>query len=134
MRLLFIIISSFFLAGCFASSLTVVQSGIGASQGRMIQSSITPAFSFGVKQTTGKYPIEHVLKREKQRIIKKATEFENKVIKVANKTITTSKDTVLPIKNSFSDKVAKLNRYMLKDKTFSMKNFKHKPRFSYKPK
>ena len=134
MRLLFIIICSFFLAGCFASSLTVVQSGIGASQGRMIQSSITPAISLGVKQTTGKYPIEHVLKREKQRIIKKATEFENKVIKVANKTITTSKDTVLPIKNSFSDKVAKLNGYMLKDKTFSMKNFKHKPRFSYKPK
>ena len=100
----------------------------------MIQSSITPAISFGVKQTTGKYPIEHVLKREKQRIIKKATEFENKVIKVANKTITTSKDTVLPIKNSFSDKVAKLNGHMLKDKTFSMKNFKHKPRFSYKPK
>ena len=133
-KILGLLFFGLFLSGCYSNSLTMVGPATGVASGKLSETAASTSLNYVVKQKTGKYPIEHVLKREKQRIIKKATEFENKVIKVANKTITTSKDTVLPIKNSFSDKVAKLNGYMLKDKTFSMKNFKHKPRFSYKPK
>ena len=49
-KIIFLILSGFFLAGCFAESMTLVQSGVGASQGRILQSTITPAVSFGVKK------------------------------------------------------------------------------------
>ena len=36
-KLIFIISFGFLLTGCLAESMTLVQSGIGASQGRMVQ-------------------------------------------------------------------------------------------------
>ena len=71
-KVFYIILPSFFLFGCFAESMTLVQSGVNVSQGRIIQSTVTPALSLGVKQTTGKYPVEHIIIREKQRMAKKA--------------------------------------------------------------
>ncbi len=64
-------ISGLLLSGCFAESMTLVQSGLGAYQGRALQSAISPAVSLGVKQHTGKYPLEHIILREKQRLEKK---------------------------------------------------------------
>ena len=37
--------------------------------------SVFPALSFGVKQATGKFPVEHVIVREKERLAKKAIRF-----------------------------------------------------------
>ena len=70
-RIVFLLLSSMLLIGCFAESMTLVSTGAGASQGRLIQSSLSSAASYGIKKTTGKFPIEHIITREKQRIAKK---------------------------------------------------------------
>ena len=131
-KVLFLIFSSFFLAGCFAESLTLVQSGVGASQGRVIQSAISPAVSLGIKKTTGRFPIEHIIKKKQKRIAKKALSFEDKIIQSTKRTIAISKEKIAPIKNNVENQVTKLNDNLFKIKTFAVKNFKHKPRFSYK--
>jgi len=131
-KVLFLIFSSFFLAGCFAESLTLVQSGVGASQGRVLQSAISPAVSLGIKKTTGKFPIEHIIKKEQQRIAKKALNLEDKIIKSTKRTIEISKEKIVPIKNNVENQVTKLNDNLFRIKTFAVENFKHKPRFSYK--
>ena len=48
----------FFLNGC-AESLALL--GSGASNGRLVQSSLNTAISYGVKKQTGKTPLEHVI-------------------------------------------------------------------------
>ena len=131
-RILFLVLSSFLLTGCFAESLTLIKSGVGASQGRALQSSISPVISFSIKQTTGKFPVEHIIREQTQRIVKKTSDFEKKVINGAKKTIKASKGKVSPVIRSVDNQVTMLNDNLLKIKTFTIKNFKHKPRFSYK--
>jgi hypothetical protein len=119
-----LVLSSIFLSGCFASSLTLVGTGASASQGRVVQSSISSAFNYGVKQTTGKYPIEHIIIREKQRLAKKVNNLEKKIV--------ISKQKIEPLKNTINNQLIKINGNLVKAKTFAENNFKHKPRFSYK--
>ena len=83
-------------------------------------------------KTTGKFPIEHIITREKQRIAKKTSELETKIIKGANKQIKISKEKVMPVKNIVEKLITKLNNNLFKVKTFAVENFKHRPRFSYK--
>ncbi len=130
-RIFFLIFSSFMLTGCFAESLTLIQSGVGASQGRALQSSISPVISYGVKQTTGKFPVEHVIRKQTERIVKKTSDFEKKIIHKTKKTIQISKGKISPIKTSIDSQLNTINDNFLKIKTFATKNFKHKPRFSY---
>jgi|TARA_B110000438_G_scaffold264421_1_gene277079 hypothetical protein len=59
MKKIFILISLlFFLNGCFSSMAMI---GTGAANGRVVQSSISSALSYHVKQKTGKSPMDHVL-------------------------------------------------------------------------
>ena len=131
-RIVFLLLSSMLLIGCFAESMTLVSTGAGASQGRLVQSSLSSAASYGIKKTTGKFPIEHIITREKQRIAKKTSELETKIIKGANKQIKISKEKVMPVKNIVEKQITKLNNNLFKVKTFAVENFKHRPRFSYK--
>ena len=124
-----LVLSSIFLSGCFASSLTLVGTGASASQGRVVQSSISSAFNYGGKQTTGKYPIEHIIIKEKQRLAKKVDNLEKKIIDGSKQKIEPLKDN---IKNNINDQLVKINGNLFKVKTFATNNFKHKPRFSYK--
>ena len=112
--------------------MTLVQSSIGASQGRALQSAASPVLSFGVKHTTGKFPMEHIILKEKERISKKATKFEKQVISNYKTKIDGSKKLIKPLKSSIDSKLAKINYNLLKVKTFAKENFKHNPRFSYK--
>ena len=131
-RVIFLFLSSILLTGCFAQSMTLVGTGAGASQGRLLQSSISSIASYGIKEATGKFPLEHAIKRQKQRIAKKTSDFENKIIEGTKKTIKVSKEKILPVKNNIKNKVAKFSYSLNKAKTFAEENFKHKPRFSYK--
>ena len=131
-RIVFLLLSSMLLIGCFAESMPLVSTGAGASQGRLVQSSLSSAASYGIKKTTGKFPIEHIITREKQRIAKKTSELETKIIKGANKQIKISKEKVMPVKNIVEKQITKLNNNLFKVKTFAVENFKHRPRFSYK--
>ena len=57
-KTLFLLSSIFLLNGC-AESLALL--GPGASNGRFVQSGLNSAISYGVKNQTGKSPLEHVI-------------------------------------------------------------------------
>ena len=71
----------FLLSGCYQTSLApMLGPAAGASQGRLAHSAISSGISYGVKNQTGKYPIEHILKREKNKIVKKIDLIEKEVV------------------------------------------------------
>ena len=51
----------FFLNGCVESFALLGSSIGGASSGKMLQSSLKSTVSYGIKKTTGKTPLGHVL-------------------------------------------------------------------------
>ena len=54
------LITLFLLNGCAESVALLGTSVGGASNGKIVQSSLTSTISYGVKKQTGKGPIEHV--------------------------------------------------------------------------
>ena len=61
MKKIFILLSLMFLLnGCF-ESVALVAPATGASNGRIIQSSLNTAVSYGIKKGTGKSPLGHAL-------------------------------------------------------------------------
>ena len=60
-KIFFLLSTVFFLNGC-AESIALLGSSVGgASSGKMLQSSLNSVISYGVKQSTGKTPLEHML-------------------------------------------------------------------------
>ena len=61
MRKIFVLLATMLLLSGCAESVALLGSSIGgASNGKMLQSSINTAISYGVKKQTGKAPLEHV--------------------------------------------------------------------------
>ena len=63
----------FLLNGCF-ESVALVGPATGASNGRIVQSSLNTAVSYGIKKGTGKSPLEHALAYAKEKNPKKKKE------------------------------------------------------------
>jgi hypothetical protein len=59
-KIIFLLSSIFLLAGC-AQPLALLGPATGATNGKLVQSSIKSAASFTVKKTTGKSPLQHAL-------------------------------------------------------------------------
>ena len=59
-KIVFILSSLFLLNGCAESVALLGTSVGGASSGKMLQTSLNSAISYGVKKQTGKAPLEHV--------------------------------------------------------------------------
>ena len=59
MRKILLLLSTIFLLNGCAESLALL--GPGASNGRLVQSSLNSAVSYGVKKQTGKTPLEHAI-------------------------------------------------------------------------
>ena len=57
-KILLLLLTTLLLNGC-AESLALL--GPGASNGRLLQSSLNSAISYGVKKQTGKTPLEHAI-------------------------------------------------------------------------
>ena len=106
----------------------------GASQGRIAYSAVSTSISYGVKHKTGKYPIQHVFKREKDKIINKIVSIEKEVIKnsaLVKEKIVSQKDN-LKIKDKASKKLrwvlhVKEIKNVTQEEAFSA----NKPRYSY---
>ena len=99
-----IILLSFFLQGCYQTTLApMIGPAASASQGRLAYSAASTSVSYGVKHKTGKFPIEHILKREKDKVVKRIDTIEKEVIE---------KSTI--IKNKF---INKKNNLKIKEKT-----------------
>ena len=62
MKKVFFLLSSLFLLNGCAESVALLGSSVGgASSGKMLQSSLSSAISYGVKQQTGNTPLGHVV-------------------------------------------------------------------------
>ena len=62
MKKVFFLISTLFLLNGCAESVALLGGSVGgASNGKIIQSSLNSAISYGVKKQTGKSPLEHAL-------------------------------------------------------------------------
>jgi len=125
-----LLISLFLLSGCFETSL-VMGPAIGGAQGKLAQSSISTALSYGVKYKTGKYPIQHILKQKKEKAVKTVSLMEEKVLTTTNKIKhnLVKKPEVKLVKANYKTIKAKITK--LKIRTISKKIFVHEPRFSY---
>jgi len=67
MKKLFIVLLSFvFLTGCM-NSMALLGPASGISNGKVVQSSIQSAVSYGIKRQTGKSPFEHALAYSEQK-------------------------------------------------------------------
>ena len=62
MKKILILLSSLFLLNGCAESVALLGTSVGgASSGKMLQSSLNSAISYGVKKQTGKTPLEHAV-------------------------------------------------------------------------
>ena len=62
MKKVFFLLSSLFLLNGCAESIALLGGSVGgASSGKILQSSLNSAISYGVKKQTGKGPLEHVV-------------------------------------------------------------------------
>ena len=59
MKKIFLLLSTILLLNGCAESLALL--GSGASNGRIVQSSLNSAISYGIKKQTGKTPLEHAI-------------------------------------------------------------------------
>ena len=131
----------FVLSGCYQASLTpMLGPAAGASQGRIAYSAVSTGFSYGVKHTTGKFPIEHILKREKEKIIDKVVSIEKEAIersKLIKEKVVKQKEKVVKQKDNLKveDKVKKLRWVLgvkeIKNVTEEEAFAANKPRYSY---
>ena len=129
-KLIGLLISLFLLSGCFESTL-VVGPAIGGAKGKLVQSSMSTALSYGVKQKTGKYPFQHIIKEKKEKAAKTASLMEEKILTTTNKiklNLVKKPEVKLVEANNKTTK-AKITK--LKIRTISKKIFVHEPRFSY---
>ena len=125
----------FFLQGCYQASLTPMIGPVaGASQGKMAYSAISTGMSYGVKYKTGKYPIEHIFKQEKDKIVKKIDKVEKQIIE---KSTLVKKKFIHQKENlKIKEKASKKLRWVLhlkdiKNVTQEEAFAANKPRYSY---
>ena len=77
MKIFVVILSLFFLSGCYQASLApMIGPAATASQGNLAYSAATTGLSYGVKHKTGKFPVEHFIQSKKQKIVKKIDAIE----------------------------------------------------------
>ena len=132
------VLSLFFLmSGCYQASLApMIGPATTASQGNLAYSAASTGLSYGVKHQTGKFPVEHIFQREKQKIVKKIDLIENKIKDKSNSV----RADIIDQKNSLQSKGVKAKtKWVLHLK--DIKNVKvkdafpaSKPRYSYWPK
>ena len=128
------VLSLLLLSGCYQASLApMLGPAATASQGNLAYSAASTGFSYGVKHKTGKFPVEHIFQREKQKIVKKIDLIETMV---QDKSVLV-RDSIIEQKNNFQSKGVKAKTKWvlhLKDiKTVEVKDAfpASKPRYSY---
>ena len=124
----------FLLSGCYQTSLApMFGPAATASQGNLAYSAASTGLSYGIKHQTGKFPIEHIFQREKQKIVKKIDSIET-MIQDKSDLVRTN---IIDQKNKLQSKGVKAKTKWvlhLKDiKTVKVKDAfpASKPRYSY---
>ncbi len=79
-KLLILLLSFIFLTGCI-NSMALLGPATGAANGKVVQSSIQSAVSYGIKQQTGKSPFEHALAYSEQKDLENCNKQEKETKK-----------------------------------------------------
>ncbi len=129
-KLIVLLILLFLLPGCFETSL-VMGPAIGGAQGKLAQSSVSTALSYGVKYKTGKYPVQHILKQKKEKAVKTTSLMRENFLTTTDKIKhnLVKKPKIKLVKANYETVKAKITK--LKIRIISKKTFVHEPRFSY---
>ena len=134
-KVFLLILTFFFLQGCYQTSLApMIGPAVGASQGKMAYSAVSSGVSHGIKYKTGKYPIEHIIKREKDKLVKRVDKIEENLMK---KTDLIKKEFVHQKNNlKIKEKASKKLRWVLHMKEIKQLRQEEafpasKPRYSY---
>ena len=83
-KVIFVVIATVFLNGCFQILALVAPAASGVATGNIYQSAISYSLSYGVKKTTGKTIIENVID------LNKASRDKKKIAKVRNEDLINS--------------------------------------------
>ena len=126
-NLVILILSALFLSGCYHQSLTLMGPATGATQGKLMQSSLSTAVSrvsdHTIKSKTGKSAIEHLIARKKQEVFNKVSTIQEKVVLSSEKIkeFEPNKQNIKTIEKKIASSI----------KTISEKTFSNRPRWSY---
>ena len=83
-KVIFVVIATVFLNGCFQVLALVAPAASGVATGKIYQSALSYSLSYGVKQATGKTIIENIMDKNKQ------TRTKEKIAKVINEDLINS--------------------------------------------
>ena len=129
MKKTFILLTTIFLlAGC-SGGMALLAPISGATNGKVVQSSLKSAASYGVKQTTGKTPIQHVLSfaekknpnKKKERCISFIKQTNSEACMIVNKQIALAQTSVKK-KMSSTQTTVKEKAQVFLAKTVEIKN------------
>ena len=131
MKKVFFLLSSLFLLNGCAESIALLGGSVGgASSGKILQSSLNSAISYGVKKQTGKSPLEHALAYAEEKNPEKKKEPCLSFVKKTNSEICTIVKKQLKITKS---KILKKSKERsIKDLTSSLQpNINKKSKIKY---
>ena len=129
MKKIFILLTSIFLlAGC-SGGMALLAPATGATNGKIVQSSLKSAASYAVKQTTGKTPLQHALSyaekknpnKKKKRCISFIKQTNSEACMIVNKQIALAQTSVKK-KMSSTQTVVKKKAQVFLVKTVEIKN------------
>ena len=83
-KVIFVVIATLFLNGCFQVLALVAPAASGVATGNIYQSAISYSVSYGIKKTTGKTIIENVIDMNKK------SRTKEKIAKVRNEDLINS--------------------------------------------
>jgi len=117
-KILLLLSTTFLLNGC-AESLALL--GTSASNGRVVQSSLNSAISYGIKKQTGKTPLEHAIayadeknpNKKKETCISSFEITRSEFCSIVKKQISSSSKTLKEKTSKFTKKYPK--NYIIKE-------------------
>ena len=135
-KVFFLLTTLFLLNGC-AESVALLGSSVGgASSGKIVQSSLNSAISYGVKNKTGKTPLGHVLayaeeknpEKKKEPCLSFIESTRSEICTIAKKQISSTNNTVkekaLKIAKKFSN-TNKIKEVILDKENNLISSFNH---------
>jgi hypothetical protein len=126
-KLSILLASMFLLVGC-AETMALLGPLTGASNGKMLQSSLNSAVSYGVKKQTGKTPMQHALayaekknpNKKKEKCISFIEKTNSEVCMIAKKQISLAKSTLIKKVSSTQTNIKKTAQVVV-DKSIQVK-------------
>ena len=114
-KVFFLLTALFLLNGC-AESIALLGSSVGgASSGKIVQSSLNSAISYGVKNKTGKTPLGHVLTyAEEKKSREKKRDMPFFIESTRSEFCTIAKKQISSTNNAVKEKAIKIAKNSLK--------------------